>query len=62
MMEEIYLLIAGWVNRYILLSKLFLCLLASGAVMSLLVHPVMEDAEGREDGEAGGAKKGLGTS
>lgn len=62
MMEEIYLLIAGLVNRYRLLSKLFLSLLASGAVMSLLLHPVMKGAEGREAGEAGGAKKGPGTS
>lgn len=61
MMEETFLLIAGLVNRYTLLSNFFLSLLASGTVMSLLVHPVKKDAEGREDGEAG-AKKGPSTS
>lgn len=61
MMEEMFLLIAGLVNRCTLLSNLFLSLLASGTVMSLLVHPVQKDAEGREDGEAG-AEKGPSTS
>ena len=59
MMEMIYILIVGVFNRCIILSKLFLFLLASSMVMSLLVHPMMEDAGGQEDGEADGSKKGL---